>query len=535
MGRSKASNNRAASSNSVADRAFAHRNQQDIIHAINHHWSTLPDGAKNFLADTNQITFKKLIDFWTAQPLTMSQGSIVSNMCGSSWYLSLNYLRLGNFRVARNLMLNGGFLQEAYYQPLHVMVGVSNLGMCNGHSPSLAQKLPRYHATNQASLNPDTMQVFLKKAMPADYQRMMNFASQTAHGPVREYVDLISSDWQENSRSSKTKTSSSNNGQGKDLVMICIVVLDEDTKEEVKVQIGHSTTLKSLFNDYAQVRDLSLRSLRFSFEGRTLFLSSAKNKTPEQLGMNDLAIITVTDLTQTSEEEESSATAAGSSHISYSKNSSSRSKKGKRSKKKKAPAPPVQPSVTEKTQEELKIEHSNILTKIHEEAQPQFKQIRQRLNNLSIERSRPKVKSRRPKFVPPLLKTYFPHSTGLGGKAGKSHYVVQVGEVQNLYKTSKPRRGIQASATSPRAFSIDLHGLTKAEASDLLNEKLPQWNDSAMSGSYPFVMPIEIICGCGNQILSEAVEQWIKINEKVSNAPKNIWVTQRHNPYQYAA
>eukprot|EP00579_Thalassiosira_antarctica_P013237 CAMPEP_0201940372 /NCGR_PEP_ID=MMETSP0903-20130614/45114_1 /ASSEMBLY_ACC=CAM_ASM_000552 /TAXON_ID=420261 /ORGANISM="Thalassiosira antarctica, Strain CCMP982" /LENGTH=465 /DNA_ID=CAMNT_0048482171 /DNA_START=179 /DNA_END=1579 /DNA_ORIENTATION=- len=465
----------------------------------------------------------------------MSQGSIVSNMCGSSWYLSLNYLRLGNFRVARNLMLNGGFLQEAYYQPLHVMVGVSNLGMCNGHSPSLAQKLPRYHATNQASLNPDTMQVFLKKAMPADYQRMMNFASQTAHGPVREYVDLISSDWQENSRSSKTKTSSSNNGQGKDLVMICIVVLDEDTKEEVKVQIGHSTTLKSLFNDYAQVRDLSLRSLRFSFEGRTLFLSSAKNKTPEQLGMNDLAIITVTDLTQTSEEEESSATAAGSSHISYSKNSSSRSKKGKRSKKKKAPAPPVQPSVTEKTQEELKIEHSNILTKIHEEAQPQFKQIRQRLNNLSIERSRPKVKSRRPKFVPPLLKTYFPHSTGLGGKAGKSHYVVQVGEVQNLYKTSKPRRGIQASATSPRAFSIDLHGLTKAEASDLLNEKLPQWNDSAMSGSYPFVMPIEIICGCGNQILSEAVEQWIKINEKVSNAPKNIWVTQRHNPYQYAA
>lgn len=174
-----------------------------------------------------------------------------------------------------------------------------------------------------------------------------------------------------------------------------------------------------------------------------------------------------------------------------------------------------------------------MLTKIHEEAQPQFKQTRQRLNNLLIERSRPKNKSRRPKFVPSLPQTVMnmnPPTTGLGGKAGKPQYFVQVGEVQNLYKTSKPRCGSPA-----RAMTIDLHGITKTEAIDLLNESLPHWIDIAMSGLYPFVMPVNIICGCGNQILSEAVEKWIKRNDAVSNAPKNLWVPQRNCPYPYAA
>jgi len=145
---------------------------------------------------------------------------------------------------------------------------------------------------------------------------------------------------------------------------------------------------------------------------------------------------------------------------------------------------------------------------------------------LSIERSQPKVKPRRPKFIPPLPEILTDiHSTS-DGKAGKSHYIVQVGDINDLYKTSKPRRG-GPSSSMPRAITIDLHGFTKAEAVELLNENLPQWNGIAMGGSYPFVIPIEIICGCGNQVLSEAVEQWIKQKENVCNCPKNLLLSQQ--------
>mmetsp|Transcript_21781 Transcript_21781/g.37391 ORF Transcript_21781/g.37391 Transcript_21781/m.37391 type:complete len:550 (+) Transcript_21781:72-1721(+) len=549
MGRRiRSSAHRAAGSNSDDDNShinqtFAHRNFQDISDAINHHWANLPDGAKNLLADSNRdVDFLQLVDYWSTQALTLSREPIMSTMCASSWYMALNYLRLGKLCAARNLMLNGGFVQEAYFTPIKEIIATANHRLRNSDNLEarlqfIREKFPRYHSSYAAAWRLDTMEAFLKKAVPPCYQRMMNFASKTAHGPVKEYVNLISNDWQDNSRLSNTN-SSCNDRQGKESETICIIMTDEVTKEEVKLEIGSSTTLKSLFNDYAQVRGTSLRSLRFLFEGRTLFLSSAKNKTAEQLGLGNLAIIKVTDLTGTSNEKVEDGSSLRVSTASSNKKSSKGSfqnKKGKKSKKRNVSS--LQPRAVGKTEEELKIEHSKILTKLHEEAEQQFRQTRQRLNNLLIQRTQPKLKSLRPKFVPPLPEThnYFPRSTGYGGKAGKSRYVVQVGEVQNLHKTSKPRHGTQAAATLPQSFSIDLHGLTKAEAIDLLNEKLPQWNDIAMSGSYPFVSPVEIICGCGNQILSETVEKWIKRNDKVSNAPKNLWVPQRNSPYPYAA
>merc|ERR1712008_516182 len=112
----------------------------------------------------------------------------------------------------------------------------------------------------------------------------------------------------------------------------------------------------------------SLRSLRFSYEGRALFLSSVKNMTPKQMGMNDRAIITVIDLARRFKKLEFSAAAANSSNNSNSKYASSQSTKRKKSKpkkKKKAHSRPAQFRVMEKTQEELQIEHSKILTKIH--------------------------------------------------------------------------------------------------------------------------------------------------------------------------
>jgi hypothetical protein len=148
---------------------------------------------------------------------------------------------------------------------------------------------------------------------------------------------------------------------------------------------------------------------------------------------------------------------------------------------------------------------------------------------MTIVKSSPKVKLLIPKIILPLTDISLEDLTlSVGGKAGKSHYIVQVGDVQNMYKSSKPRRGCHALSTN-RFRCIDLHGLTKTEAIECLNGQLPEWIDFAMHGHYPFVIPVEIICGCGNQILSEVVEQWIKANENVCNAPRNLKLPLRRN------
>ena len=92
-----------------------------------------------------------------------------------------------------------------------------------------------------------------------------------------------------------------------------------------------------------------------------------------------------------------------------------------------------------------------------------------------------------------------------------------MGEVSNLYKTSKHHKDKKCHTQ----VKIDLHGLTKQESFKSLDESLPIWYERAMSGSYPFVIQVEITCGAGRQVLSEVVEQWIKCNDQVANAPMN--------------
>ncbi|KAL7543488.1 hypothetical protein ACHAWF_007400 [Thalassiosira exigua] len=71
---------------------------------------------------------------------------------------------------------------------------------------------------------------------------------------------------------------------------------------------------------------------------------------------------------------------------------------------------------------------------------------------------------------------------------------------------------------------LDLHGFTREEALYKLNASLPDWVDDAMKGEYPWVVLVNIVCGGGSQILSEAVEKWIKQTGNVSNAPKSDYL-----------
>jgi DNA-nicking Smr family endonuclease len=68
---------------------------------------------------------------------------------------------------------------------------------------------------------------------------------------------------------------------------------------------------------------------------------------------------------------------------------------------------------------------------------------------------------------------------------------------------------------------LDLHGCTREEAIARLNESLEKLVDIAMKGYDPFVITAVIVCGCGSQVLSETVQEWIKSTSQVRNAPNN--------------
>ena len=109
-----------------------------------------------------------------------------------------------------------------------------------------------------------------------------------------------------------------------------------------------------------------------------------------------------------------------------------------------------------------------------------------------------------------------PGSGGLGDEAVNGSVIVNVGEIQNLYKTSKRSK---LHNSRPRD-EVDLHGLNPEDARKKLDDSLPIWIDAAMKGEYPYVIRVMIIHGKGKQILSDMVEQWIKDHRQVVKAPK---------------
>ena len=119
-----------------------------------------------------------------------------------------------------------------------------------------------------------------------------------------------------------------------------------------------------------------------------------------------------------------------------------------------------------------------------------------------------------------------PSDVGMGSSPGQIMFPILVGNgnVDDLYKSSKRSSGRKQpqSKNGTRRLSIDLHGCTIDEALKALNESLPHWIDSAMRGSHPFVEVVDIITGSGKQILSEAVEKWIKSHGNVARRPKSF-------------
>mmetsp|Transcript_3777 Transcript_3777/g.8346 ORF Transcript_3777/g.8346 Transcript_3777/m.8346 type:complete len:533 (-) Transcript_3777:78-1676(-) len=517
----KSKRNRAAPAPIDPVVRHASTNPELTQEAIDRHWDVLPPEAKGFiLGNSNMnsngvVSLTELVNFWSSpQNIQATSGNLAGTTCGATWYLALVYLKLGMFLEARALAINGSFIHQCFNSSIEYVKQFS--------SPSSGailreRDMPYFISGIKATRSPDEMDSYIRSYLPEEYTHMMkSFANLSSKKSVMGYVGQISDDWKGTSSSKNIHHRPSSTGTD---TQIKLILVDNSNGDEGHCfDIGSATTLKALFNDYADKRGISLRSLRFSYAGKTLFLSSAGNKTPEKLGMQDQDVIIVHD-TSKSQESSDDSSSCKSSTSKKTKSKKRRNKKTKGSHKK-----PQKHQESIKSLQEYKLDHSNNLTKLHEEAESRFRLIRQRLNNLVIERNQPKKKSKRPRT--PKNKTALPSVVnnpsieGLGGKAGKSHYYIHVGEVQNLYKTTKPSAAASQCSSSSAQSTLDMHGCTREEALKKLDESLEFWNDAAMKGSYPFVQPAVIVCGCGNQILSEVVENWIHEKKNVANAPK---------------
>eukprot|EP00956_Cyclotella_meneghiniana_P009254 scaffold12701_cov40-Cyclotella_meneghiniana.AAC.3 len=168
--------------------------------------------------------------------------------------------------------------------------------------------------------------------------------------------------------------------------------------------------------------------------------------------------------------------------------------------------------------ESHRVQHSRKMNSVLNEIQPKLDAIRQHLHDLSLERTQPKDKAKTSNQAPANLDQVEcrPDSVGVGSKAGKGCFFVNVGEANNLYKTSKHSKLIRSNS----AICLDLHKLTKEQALAALNDSLPTWIETANSGMYPFVIRVRIACSKGSQTLSEVVMQWINSQQQVAHAPK---------------
>ncbi|KAL9184133.1 hypothetical protein ACHAXT_002219 [Thalassiosira profunda] len=275
---------------------------------------------------------------------------------------------------------------------------------------------------------------------------------------------------------------------------------------------------------YEAVRGISLKSFVVKHNGRVLFSGDLKRSLNE-LSISDGDIVTLSARASWSEEriplkpihDENKRV---KSHRAMTSRHSNRNKGS--GKKQNLYASP------EREMDLLKQQHSEAMSLVFEEVGRRFREIRERLSALTLQRTLPKVRSKAAKLPPLAAPISNPPAGGIAGKAGKTSFLVLVGDAENLYKTSKKSKGkkLRQPKSGHRArgrpnTKVDLHGLTKEQALAQLDQLLPGWVDTAMKSVYPFRINVQIVCGGGYQVLADAVAAWIRRQTNVAIAPKS--------------
>lgn len=286
-----------------------------------------------------------------------------------------------------------------------------------------------------------------------------------------------------------------------------VFLVDEDGASDSfdvhdDMEFGYLVTL-------ANDRDVALETIRFKHNNKMIFASSSRKKKLFQLDICDGDEVYVEAIAL---EDDSPSKVTN--------NSNKRSKGGKKksprkgARKKRAKAEPSRPR--EFTIEDYKRMHCKAMEPVFDEARDRFKKIRNRIDALTLVRTPRKVRTpTNAAAVEQSSWVKLPESRA-GAKPGKKAYPILVGEENNLYNPSLAKKRL------PDRMVLDLHGYTIKVALEKLDKNFPIWLDAAMRGDYPFVVSVDIICGSGNQILSEVVAQWIRRNKNVANRPKGF-------------
>ncbi|KAL9184637.1 hypothetical protein ACHAXT_012607 [Thalassiosira profunda] len=199
-----------------------------------------------------------------------------------------------------------------------------------------------------------------------------------------------------------------------------------------------------------------------------------------------------------------------------------RKRHGHRSKGRRKSAQVQAPQKKGPSLEDLKELHSKAMEPVLNELRPKLKRIKQQIDAHSLQKDRPKerkpsTRGKGKENAPNPERSLIPIKDSSGGKAGKTAYPILVGESTDLFKTAQLRPG-----KALRRITLDLHGFSRYKALGQLRKSLAEWIDVAMKGEYPFVVAVDIICGGGNQVLSEVVAQFIRNSPQIANRPKSI-------------
>jgi len=480
-------------------------NASPVQQSIEYFWDTLKNpAAKKFLLESSDVGLTSLIDFFSRSD-QFGFAEMPVNI-STARYLALEYYNIGAYSNAKTMTICGAFFKQCQSvgTPIGVMKTMAPLHIKDEANPV---ELPHFFQGLKASRDQSAMSAHLQSVLPMKYTKMLGVTKHDKHTPSIEYCDIVGRDWNNGNARPKRRQAASD-----DDTEITVVFRGDDGSSKDEVMVAkRSDVMRNLFNQFAETSGASLRSKRFSYQGSMLFLSSVGNKSLDQMGLQDNDVIEVTSLVSVREPAPAACAPSPSKKKAGGKKKSQRKNNGERSKRQTA-----EPKYVANSSEQDKLAHSLKLTRVIEEMEPRLKLIRQQLNCSMLKRQSSKIKKLRPRSKSPDSVAFVPNpaSDGLGGKAGKTSYQINVGVNDNLYSTSKNQGRRRSSAT------IDLHGFTKSEATDKLDEVLPSLVDEAARGSYPFVISANIVCGGGSQELSETVATWIKKTKRVANAPK---------------
>lgn len=149
---------------------------------------------------------------------------------------------------------------------------------------------------------------------------------------------------------------------------------------------------KWLFEEYARFVNAKIKFVRFKYKDRPLFLSSVKNKSASDLGMQDNDEIHAWHITDRTFE---ASTKVQRSEKKKKKQSNCKAHSAKRVTKargKSSASPKKLPYHDIDIEKKWKRLHSRAISRVFEEAATIFKEIRQKLDALNLERTKPKSK-----------------------------------------------------------------------------------------------------------------------------------------------